>query len=66
MLSESTVLETMKEAGLLAGAIHDRLCHYLRERNNFAHPNFRKPSEHKASAYIDDLLDLIADYPFKE
>jgi hypothetical protein len=64
-LSEWSVLETMKDAGLISGVVHDRLCHYLRERNNFAHANFRKPSEHKASAYIEDLLDLIEDYPFK-
>jgi hypothetical protein len=64
-LSEWSVLETMKDAGLISGVVHDRLCHYLRERNNFAHPNFRKPSQHKASAYIEDLLDLIADPPFQ-
>jgi hypothetical protein len=64
-LSEWDVLETMKESALISGSTHDRLCHYLRERNNFAHPNFMKPNEHKASAYMEDLLDIITDKKFR-
>jgi len=65
MLNEWTVLEVMRDARLISVPVHDKLCHYLRERNNFAHPNFRKPSDHKASAFIEDLLDIVTDSAFQ-
>jgi hypothetical protein len=65
-LNEWDVLETMKESALISGTIHDSLCHFLRDRNNFAHPNFMKPNEHKASAYIEDLLDIITNKMFRK
>jgi hypothetical protein len=64
-LSEWAVLETMRDARLLPVPIHDQLCRHLRERDNFAHPNFKMPSNDQASACIDDLLGLIMGQPFK-
>lgn len=36
--------------------------HYLRLRNNYAHPNFTIPSASKANGYIEYLLDIIETY----
>ena len=62
-LSERDVLDAMKGAGLLTG-VYDKLCHYLGERNSFAHANSLVPSPHQTNHYIDSLIDLIRGAPF--
>lgn len=62
-LSERDVLDAMKGARLLTG-VYDKLCHYLSERNSFAHANSLVPSPHQTNHYIDSLIDLIRGAPF--
>lgn len=55
---EWSVLERMKNAGLLTN-IYDKLTHYLRERNSYAHANDRRPTIHQVNHYLEDLVDII-------
>ncbi len=63
-LGEFVVIECMEEAKIINGKLSDRLLHYLRERNDFAHSNHRVPSVHTVNAYLENLLDIIISGPF--
>lgn len=46
--------------------IHSQLVSLLDRRNAFAHVNYRKANQQKAISYLDEALDVISEYPFKE
>lgn len=68
-LSEFEFLRVCRGPGgqqnILRDKLIDDLVHYLRQRNNYAHPNFIQPSANKTNAYIEHLIDAITGSPFR-
>lgn len=62
---ERLVLDVYRETNIVDGTTHDHLCQALRFRHNYAHPDFKQPSIHKANAHIENLLDVLAGEPFR-
>jgi hypothetical protein len=68
VLGEWDVLDacSIAQSGpIISGKSFDRLNGFLRDRNDHAHPNFRVPTAAKVNAYVENLLDALADAPFK-
>ena len=69
-LTEYEFLNVLRGRANQANIVRDRvvedLVHYLRQRNNYAHPNFTMPSAHKTNAFIECLLDVISEPPFSK
>lgn len=67
-VSEYEFLDVLRgpqsQPNIVRDKIIDDLVHHLRERNNYAHPQFTAPSANKANAYIEQLLDVICASPF--
>lgn len=62
---EREVLDVCEDAKLIQGKPYDALCHYLRQRNEYAHPNNAEPTIYKVNAYIEELINTIRSKPFK-
>src|SRR5580704_4896145 len=56
--SEFQVLEACK-AHIITGRLNDRLVHFLRDRNDCGHANFRNPTMQRTNCYIQDLLEVV-------
>ena len=61
---ERTVIDVSESAGAIGEKVADTLRHYLRRRNDYAHPSFLSPNHEQAHAYARDLLELIRLPPF--
>jgi hypothetical protein len=62
---EREVLDVCEDAQLIVGKLYETLCHYLRQRNELAHPNTTMPSMYQVNTYIEHLIDIITGPPFK-
>jgi len=62
---ERVVLQSMNGPQIIGGEVYDHLCQYLRYRNNYAHPTFKSPSRDQANSYIEHLITIINEPPFK-
>lgn len=51
-------------AGILGGRIVERLQHFLRERNDYAHANDHAPTANQVNSMVEHLLGIIARPPF--
>ena len=63
-LGEYIVLHTAREAGIIGGRLFDKLVHYLRERNKYAHANSAVATKSKTNSYIECLIEIMTDSPF--
>lgn len=64
-MSERAFLDALKGSELIGGRKYDELKQFLRTRNEYAHPNFLMATREKAVAYVQNLLDIITNPPFK-
>ena len=62
---ERVVLQSMNGARIIGGEVYDHLCQHLRYRNNYAHPTFKSLSPDQANSYIEHLITIISEPPFK-
>lgn len=62
--SEWIVIETCGSSNIIGKKVKENLCHFLRQRNNYAHASFRHPTPEQTISYIQHLIDLITDRPF--
>lgn len=62
--SERIVLDAALKAQAFGGKIHDELTRHLRQRNVYAHASLLQPTAVKASAYVEELTDIITNQPF--
>jgi len=62
---ERVVLDCCKDKAIIGGNLHQDLCKHLRQRNNFAHANTKTPTVNQANAYVDELVDIITNPPFR-
>lgn len=62
---EAKVIEICEDAGLVGGKVARKLIHYLDTRNDYAHATPAYPTSSQATSYIDHLLDVLKDLPFK-
>lgn len=67
-ISEYEFLDVLRgpksQPNIIRDKLIDDLVHYLRQRNNYAHPNFTASSANKTNAYVEHLVDLICAPPF--
>jgi hypothetical protein len=61
--TEYQVLDACKQ-NIITGRVNDRLGHYLRERNDCGHANFKNPTMERTNGYIQSLLEIVNDKPF--
>jgi hypothetical protein len=61
---ERTFLDAIKNASILPVPPYEHLCSCLRQRNDYAHPNFKALSREQANAYIENLIAIIVAPPF--
>lgn len=64
-ISENSVIQWACEAKLLGNKVKRLLEVKLDLRNDYAHPNFKNPTVYQANAYIEELVSIIQDAPFK-
>lgn len=67
--SEAFVLEICRDAGGALSNFTDRtfrtLQHMLDDRNAFAHANFQDATEAEAKSYVDKVVRIVCNQPFK-
>jgi hypothetical protein len=63
-LSEFQVLDLCNPVAIIGGKVTDALKALLRERNDYAHPNFHDPSMYQANYFIEQCLKAVNGSPF--
>jgi hypothetical protein len=67
--SEAFVLEICRDAGGALSNFTDKtfrtLQHMLDDRNSFAHANFHDAAEAEAKSYVDKVVRIVCNQPFK-